>query len=61
MNNFDELEYFAAQALNGILANKYEGYTDDDMCLLAWSYAQKMAALGKKIRELQQLEKIGEV
>ena len=60
-----EIKDFALAAFTGILANKHESYTDEDMCLLAWSYAQKMASLGKKIRETQQpekqsLEKIGE-
>ena len=49
---FNEIKDFALAAITGILANKYEGDTDDDMCLLAWSYAQKMAALGKEILEI---------
>ncbi len=46
LNVFDAL---LVSALNGIISNNYEGYSDDEMCELALSYALKTYELRCKI------------
>ena len=49
--DFDDLKYFAAHALNGILAREAEIFTHDEICLLAWSYAETMIEIGKQLKD----------
>ena len=51
LNEFEDVKAFAKHAIAGILANNYEGYSDDEMCLAAWSYAMKMVKIDKVIQE----------